>query len=114
MIDEIYRVLAPGGRYITFSLHDVNEILGKYSDKKYNWSVTAHRVKSNRWNAGEHCRRAVAHSMLICVKHHVAAAATTSATVDPLPSLESHVLTDEEFKHLQEKANLVRSIMISA
>ncbi len=50
MIDEIYRVMAPGSRYVTFSLHSVEEVVGKFANDKYDWKVSAYRVKSSRWN----------------------------------------------------------------
>lgn len=68
MIDEIYRVLAPGSRFITFSLHSVEEIEDKYNSPKYNWQVSYFRVKSSRWNENEHRRRAVAHTLIVCDK----------------------------------------------
>jgi len=102
MIDEIRRVLAPGGRYLAFSLHSPEEIKEHfecYSD----WQFTLFRVKSNRWNDTNNRRRAVAHTMIVadvpfedgtfpCGKH-------------PL-SLEG-VLTEEEYQVLQKKADEV-------
>lgn len=68
MIDEIYRVLAPGSRYITFSLHSVDEIENKYKSSRYQWQVSTFRIKSSRWNEREHRRRAIAHTMIVCDK----------------------------------------------
>ena len=41
MIDEVYRVLAPGSRFITFSLHAAHEVVSKYDKPHlYQWKVT--------------------------------------------------------------------------
>jgi SAM-dependent methyltransferase len=68
MIDEIYRVLKPGGRYITFSLHPQDEVVGWFSPDNYDWVVSAFDIASKRWNVDENRRRAVAHTMIVCDK----------------------------------------------
>lgn len=68
MIDEIHRILKPGSRFITFSLHPPEEVVCKYDSKKYNWKVSSYHVKSNRWNSQSHRKRSVAHTMIVCDK----------------------------------------------
>jgi hypothetical protein len=68
MIDEIYRVMAPGSRYITFSLHSLEETIRHFQDDKYKWKVSGFNIKSSRWNDDANRRRAVAHCMIVCDK----------------------------------------------
>jgi len=99
MIDEVYRVMAPGSRYITFSLHSPQENLS-YLDNptRYpDWSVTAIRIKSSRWNKEESRRRsAVCYTMVCC---------------DRQPLKESHplfipeALSNDEYIQLQAAAD---------
>lgn len=49
MIDEVYRVLAPGSRFVTFSLHAANEVVGKYDKPDvYQWRVMVSHT-SRKW-----------------------------------------------------------------
>ena len=67
MITEIYRVMAPGARYITFSLHSLEEAVAHFNG--FDWHFSAFYVKSNRWNeADSNRKRAVAHVMVVCDK----------------------------------------------
>ncbi len=104
MIDEIYRVLAPGSRYVTFSLHSIEEVIDKFTNKKYNWDVRAYRVKSSRWNDKNNRRRAVAHTMIVCDK-------PDHQGNYPFRSLDSvpGVLSEEEFAVLNSKWKKVSS-----
>ena len=68
MIDELYRVLAPGSRYITFSLHSIDEAEIHFIKEKYNWKVSSYLVKSSRWNENEDRHRAVCYTMIVCDK----------------------------------------------
>ena len=68
MIDELYRVLAPGGRYVTFSLHAVHEIESFFREERHHWHASVYPVKSNRWNETTHCRRAVACTLIVVEK----------------------------------------------
>ena len=41
MIEEMYRVLGPGSRLVTFSLHPVSEVVCKYDiPTRFQWKVT--------------------------------------------------------------------------
>jgi EEF1A lysine methyltransferase 4 len=100
MVDELYRVLSPGGRFITFSLHSIDEVVHYFRrDDQYDWSVSCHWVKSSRWDAGIHRRRAVAHALIICDKHPFA------AKVD-LRSLNG-ILSDDDYRALTYEAEEV-------
>eukprot|EP01039_Chlorochromonas_danica_P004754 gene4754-5211_t len=68
MLKEIERVLKVGGRFITWSLHSIEEIIPKFESFGSTWKIRAYRVKSNRWNENEHRKRAVAHTMIVCDK----------------------------------------------
>jgi SAM-dependent methyltransferase len=49
MIDELYRVLAPGSRFISFSLHPIEEVEDKYRrPDRYDWQTSFYHIKSNR------------------------------------------------------------------
>ncbi len=68
MLDELHRVLSPGGRFITFSLHALEEVRPRYDNNTlYDWKVSCFHVKSSRWNESKECnQRAVAHTMIVC------------------------------------------------
>jgi hypothetical protein len=82
MIDELYRVMKPGGRLITFSLHSLDEAVIHYDPTyegkqpphsqpapAYDWKVSAFRVRSSRWmDTRDDCKKAVAHTMIVCDK----------------------------------------------
>jgi len=68
MVEEAHRVLQPGGRFIVFSLHTIEEIVNFYDRPEYNWKVSSFRLRSDRWNETEHRKRTVAHAMLVCDK----------------------------------------------
>jgi hypothetical protein len=68
MVEEIDRVLAPGGRYITFSLHPLDDVIRYFSGPGHDWVVSGFRAPSSRWDEGKNRRRAFAHSMIICDK----------------------------------------------
>lgn len=98
MIYELYRVLAPGGRYITFSLHSINEVETYFNDeKKFTWQVTLFRLKSSRWNENENRRRAVACTMVVCDK-------VPANSKFPTPLKLEGVLSDEEYHALESYA----------
>jgi len=112
MINEIERVLQPGGRYITFSLHSIEEILPRFQRKpilnsktgeiileEYGWKISTFRVKSNRWNLKANRRRAVAHTMIICDKPLANIDEDGKKTTFPYtyPLDMPNVLTEEEY-----------------
>ena len=105
MIDEIYRVAAPGSRYVTFSLHSIEEVMDKFRLPTYNWRVMAFRVKSSRWNDGEHRRRAVAHTMIICDKPDLEGNFPQDELANP--EAVPDVLSDEEYFALKARADKV-------
>lgn len=104
MIDEIHRVMSAGARYITFSLHSIEEVLDKFQLPQYSWRVHAYRVKSSRWNEGEHRRRAVAHTMIICDKPDDNGLFPSTLS-DPTPVPQ--VLNDDDYVALKAYADKV-------
>ena len=69
MIKALDRVLSPGGRYVTFSLHALDEVEPYFTSPQYNWRVRSFRIRSSRFQETEEGRkRAVAHSMIVCDK----------------------------------------------
>lgn len=103
MIEEVHRVLQPGGRYITLSLHDTTEVIPHFQpfQAANQLNVNAYMMKSNRWNEAEHRRRAVAHSMIVAEKSPL------RSLFPPASSLTSLVLTDEEYKALQARSRKI-------
>lgn len=100
MLREVERVLSPGGRFITFSLHSVDEIAPKFEAFHDSWRISSYHVRSNRWNSTEHRKRAVAHSMVICDKviHDVYPEHTPDLSHLPC------VLTDDSYEALKARA----------
>jgi hypothetical protein len=68
MVQECYRVLRPAGRYVTFSLHSVEEVKQHYDRPEFQWKVRTFRIRSERWNDHENRKQSVAHSMIVCDK----------------------------------------------
>lgn len=103
MITEIYRIMAPGSRYITFSLHSPEENMRYMSSPRYpDWAVSAFRIKSNRWNTSDTRRRAaVAYTMVVCDRCN-ADGTFKMGSKHPLTVEES--LTEEEFQELERRA----------
>ena len=44
-INEMYRILKPGARYVTFSLHPIHEVIGCFRKDEYDWTVAAYNVR---------------------------------------------------------------------
>jgi ubiquinone/menaquinone biosynthesis C-methylase UbiE len=104
LVKECYRVLQPGGRFITFSLHSVEEVETTYRDAGLDWKVSCFRIKSDRWNATNGRKRSRAHTMIVCDK---ACADGTYLHQHPL-NIPSGVLSEEEYLRLKEEADQVR------
>ena len=69
LIQEMYRVLAPGGTYVTFSLHSEDEILDYFTFDEFEWAISTFKILNPRWTSeAQSCRRSVSHSMVICHK----------------------------------------------
>ena len=98
MIQEIYRVLRPGGRFITFSLHPITEILHYYNNTpNINMKVNSYHIKNNRWNSTHNSARSISHTLIVCDK----VKDETSPNCTPEYPLQLHgVLTDEEYAQL--------------
>lgn len=72
-MDEMFRILNPGGRFITFSLHNIDEVHHFYAVNYHHhhhnhWQVKSYHLKSNRRNDTDLRKRAVAYTMIICDK----------------------------------------------
>lgn len=107
MIDEIYRVMAPSSRYVTFSLHSIEEVLSKFTSPNYQWRVKAYRVRSHRWNETEHRKRSVAHTMIICDKPDEQGNYSTSSETLSDPTKVPNILEEEEYLKLKTHAEEV-------
>ena len=103
MVKEAYRVLSPGGRFITFSLHSPEEVEPTYSKQGLDWQVTSFHIRSDRWNDTDNRKRSVAHTLIVCDK----------ATEDgkylhehPL-RIPSGTLSEDDYTRLKERADEV-------
>jgi hypothetical protein len=105
MIKECFRVLQPGGRFITFSLHDIHEVEPSYRDAGVDWKVSCFRIKSDRWNDGINRKRSRAHTMIVCDK---ACADGTYLHEHPL-HIPSGTLSEDDYARLKDEADQVRS-----
>ena len=112
MLNEIYRVMKPGGRFVTFSLHSLEEVVvhydGNYEGKRANpyplfgWKVSAFRVRSSRWQANkDEYKKAVAHTMIVCDKPFEDGSYRSTYPL-PLVGVLSEVDHRELLNHAQE------------
>jgi len=67
MFSEIHRIMAPGARFISFSLHPINEVQNLYqAPELYSWKASFYHVRSNRWNPKKNLKRATSHTLIVC------------------------------------------------
>eukprot|EP01041_Mallomonas_annulata_P006778 gene6778-13732_t len=112
MITEIYRVLSPGGRYITLSLHNGEDISPYFILPEFCWNVSIFHIPNPRWDESTHSRRASVHTLLVCDKRNTTDVDTHGERVH-IPLQLQHVLTNEQYELLQEhrmKVNATKSI----
>lgn len=110
MVKEQFRVLSPGGRFITFSLHSPEEVAPTYSELGLDWKVSSFQIKSDRWNDTTNRKRAVAHTLIVCDK------VTSDGTYPhehPL-RIPKGVLLEDDYKALKERADSVSHHVILA
>ena len=106
MIKECHRVLQPGGRFITFSLHTIEEVESSYRDAGVDWKVSCFRIKSDRWNDTNNRKRSRAHTMIVCDK-----ACTDGSYLHEHPLvIPSGVLTEDEYTRLKAEADQVGTV----
>lgn len=98
-IREMCRVLAPGGVFISFSLHGVEEVVRYYTKHSRAWLVSPFRILNSRWSP-EESRRSVAHSLIVCRKG-------AAAGLFPEPLMLTHVLSEDEHRKYLEIAKEV-------
>lgn len=100
---ESYRVLRPGGRLITFSLHSPEEVAPIYSEQGLDWKVTSFHIRSDRWNETDNRKRSVAHTLIVCDK---ATAEGKYVHEHPL-RIPNGTLAEDDFRRLKERADEV-------
>lgn len=103
LIQEMYRVLAPGGTYVTFSLHAEEEILDYFTFDEFQWAISTFKILNPRWTSeAQSCRRSVSHSMIVCHKPFKDGCYPIS-----LPLSLTNVLSDDEYQKLKACAENV-------
>jgi hypothetical protein len=119
MLQELYRVLSPGGRMITFSLHSPDEVAQYLHCKKpipgtdinLDWKVSTFRIKSSRWNETDSRRRAVSCTLAICDKPR------EGSELSSLPEIQlKGVLSDNDYHKLElysSQVNLKAALKIA-
>eukprot|EP01038_Epipyxis_sp_PR26KG_P009750 gene9750-13117_t len=101
MIQEIYRVLEPGGRFLSFSLHAISEVNFYYNNPvQYNWKANFYNIKSSRWNEDNHVKRSVAHTMIVCDKPY----SDGTYRGDNYPLVINGALSDNEYNQMKDYA----------
>lgn len=93
-IKEVYRVLEPGGVYISFSLHDVGEVVRYYM--QHDWLVSPFRILNRRWSPAE-SHRSVSHSLIICRKKDAFGVLPNNLSL-------THVLSEADYEECLNKA----------
>mmetsp|Transcript_24900 Transcript_24900/g.25119 ORF Transcript_24900/g.25119 Transcript_24900/m.25119 type:complete len:271 (+) Transcript_24900:283-1095(+) len=110
MIQELYRVLKPNGRFITLSLHSKADIACFFQLPQYDWTVSFYEILNPRWDQWCNSRRSMTHTLIICEKHKK----------DPKDKgilKLNHVLTDKEIillKTLHLKVNSDKMIKLAS
>jgi len=101
---EMFRILKPGGRFITWSLHPIHEVFDHFDPVKFDWKIRAYNVKSPRWQKNKENRhKSVAHSMIVCDKHG------SDVTFPPIDDVHASLfdkgaLTDDEYNSFRKLA----------
>ena len=111
MIVEIFRVLEPGGRYVAFSLHSLDEVRAYYVRcPDLAWRVRFYRVKSNRWNDKENVDRAVVYTMVVCDKFPLNNSSSSNSSAEEAQEAEyiPGTLSVDEYTALDRIANKAR------
>ncbi len=102
------RILAPGGRYITYSLHPIHEVDFYFEDENFHWKISTYNVKSSRWDEDKNRHKSIAHSMIVCDKIDL------NGNYNQTPINDTFgILTDEEYKALEARAKKVSLIYIN-
>lgn len=104
MVKEQFRVLEPGGRFITFSLHCPDEVVPTYDEIGLDWKVSSFQIKSDRWNETTNRKRSVAHTLIVCDKM---ASDGIYPHEHPL-RIPKGVLTEDDYRRLKDRADEVR------
>jgi len=100
---EMFRILKPGGRFITWSLHPINEVIQHFDPVKFDWTVRSYNVRSPRWQKTKENRfKSVAHSMIVCDKY----GDMIFPLIDNVHAslFEKGALTEEEYNGLRRDA----------
>jgi len=101
---EMFRIMKPGGRFITWSLHPIHEVVDHFDPVKFEWTVRAFNIISPRWQKNKENRhKSVAYTMIVCDKH---GEDMLYPSIDEVHAslFEKGALTDEEYNNLRKEA----------
>ena len=92
------------GRFITWSLHPIHEVVDHFDPVKFEWTVRAFNIISPRWQKNKENRhKSVAYTMIVCDKH---GEDMLYPSIDEVHAslFEKGALTDEEYNNLRKEA----------
>jgi hypothetical protein len=99
----MYKYLAPGGIYITLSLHKEDDVVDYFMEEEFEWAVNTFEILNPRWETEKDTKRSVSHCLIICRKPMLT---ETVASMPKCPAV-SGVLSSAELEKLTEQANEV-------
>lgn len=101
LVQNMYKILKPGGVYITLSLHKEDDVIDYFYKEGLDWKVYTYNILNPRWDTEKGSKRSVSHCLVVCKKPRQG---EDLATMEKFPELDG-VLGEAELQHLQEKAD---------
>lgn len=68
LLSCMYDALAPGGAYVTLSLHKPADVINYFIKDKFNWRVACYNIRNPRWVSEREFRGSCAHTLIVCCK----------------------------------------------
>jgi hypothetical protein len=110
----MHEALAPGGIYITVSLHRPTDVINHFTSEKFNWQVACYNIRNPRWVSEREFRGSCAHTLIVCCRGSDdgpggrEVPGPESVLLGPLDG----VLSDDEYKSLCAEADEVTVSML--
>jgi hypothetical protein len=64
----MHDALAPGGVYLTVSLHRPADVVSYFDRDKFNWRVACYNIRNPRWVSEREFRGSCAHTLIVCCR----------------------------------------------